>query len=111
MGRTLPCLALLIFPAALACGCVVQPGLANAPTLGGTTFADPRVHDAIANGPDSCGNKLDPGPLRYRIIPCPRAGARGSPATPSAPAAYINTFGSARAEVLVSTPKQPMPIF
>jgi len=54
-------------------GCVsrAQAGLSNAPALGGPTAIDSRVHDAIANGPDSCGRRLDPGPLRYRIPPCP----------------------------------------
>jgi hypothetical protein len=65
---------------ALSCGgAVVQPGLANAPALGGAQIVDPRVHDAIANGLDSCGRHLDPGPLRYEIPPCPRL-------LPSAPA-------------------------
>jgi hypothetical protein len=56
----------------LGCGSSVQPGLANAPALGGTRVVDPRVHDAIANGPDSCGRRLDraPGPLRNRLSPC-----------------------------------------
>jgi hypothetical protein len=57
---------------ALACGApVIQPGLANAPALGGAQIVDPRVHDAIANGLDSCGRHLDPGPLRYKVPPCP----------------------------------------
>jgi hypothetical protein len=56
----------------LGCASSVQPGLANAPALGGTRVVDPRVHDAIANGPDSCGRRLDPGPgpLRNRLSPC-----------------------------------------
>lgn len=54
------------------CACAVQPGLANAPQLGGSTVVDSRVHDVVADGPDSCGRKLDPGPLRNRIVPCPR---------------------------------------
>lgn len=68
--------------AGLTCACSVQPGLANAPKLGGTSDADPRVHDAIANGLDSCGRALDPGPLRNRIVPCPRvAPPRSQPMT------------------------------
>lgn len=59
--------------AVLACACTVQAGLANAPQLGGAATGEPGVHDAIANGPDSCGRKLDPGPIRNRVIPCPRA--------------------------------------
>jgi hypothetical protein len=82
MHRILASLAFVIVPSVLACGFTVQPGLANAPTWGGTTLADPRVHDVIANGPDSCGRKLDPGPLRYRVIPCPRASSSPS-RTPS----------------------------
>jgi hypothetical protein len=74
MARILASLAFVIFPSTLGCGWAVQPGLANAPALGGSTLAAPSVHDAIANGPDSCGRKLDPGPLRYRVVPCPRAG-------------------------------------
>jgi hypothetical protein len=60
MDRILALRALVVFSFALACGCTVQMGLANAPRLGETTLADSRVHDAIANGPDSCGRKLDP---------------------------------------------------
>jgi len=57
---------------ALGCGTTsVVAGLANAPALGGPQSADPRVHDAIANGLDSCGSHVDPGPLRYRVPPCP----------------------------------------
>jgi hypothetical protein len=65
-------------------------GLANAPLLGGTTLADPRVHDAIANGPDSCGRKLDPGPLRYRVIPCQRASPSPGPSAPGASSSSPN---------------------
>jgi len=56
----------------LGCAQAVHPGLANAPSLGGTRIADPRVHDVIANGQDSCGRRLEPnsGPLRYRVPPC-----------------------------------------
>lgn len=35
-----------------ACGATVQPGLANAPGLNGTT-PEMRVHDAVANGHDA----------------------------------------------------------
>lgn len=69
---------------AALCACTVQPGLANAPQLGGTPVTDPRVHDAIANGPDSCGRRLDPGPLRYRVIPCPRLSAPTARPAPTA---------------------------
>jgi hypothetical protein len=68
----------------MLCACTAQAGLSNAPRLGGNSDTDPRVHDAIANGPDSCGRKLDPGPLRYRVIPCSRANAPSSRPTPAA---------------------------
>jgi hypothetical protein len=90
MGRILEWLALMTVAPALACGCTVQAGLANAPQLGGTTIADPRVQDVIADGPDSCGKKLDPGPLRYRVIPCPRAGASSPRPAAPAPSADID---------------------
>jgi len=67
----------------LACGApVIQAGLANAPALGGAQSVDPRVHDAISNGPDSCGRHLERGPLRYQIPPCPSL-------QPSAPRALV----------------------
>src|SRR5215472_5354498 len=80
--------------AGLTCACSVQAGLANGPKLGGTSNADPRVHDAIANGPDSCGRALDPGPLRNRVVPCPRVSApRSQPMTfaPSSESSAIVT--------------------
>jgi hypothetical protein len=49
----------------------LQPGLANAPRLGGTQVADERVSDVISNGNDSCGRNVGPGPLRGRAPPCP----------------------------------------
>jgi hypothetical protein len=54
-----------------ACGGVVQPGLANAPVLGGAT-AETRVHDVIANGHDSCERSMFPqgGVLRGQVPPC-----------------------------------------
>lgn len=54
------------------CGSRVQPGLANAPSLGKVPSADERVTDAIANGHDSCGRlRPGPGPLRDQVPPCP----------------------------------------
>jgi hypothetical protein len=70
MARILARLAFAIVSTALASGCAVQAGLASGPQLGGTTVPEERVHDAIANGQESCG-PLDPGPLRYRAPPCP----------------------------------------
>jgi hypothetical protein len=68
---------------AALCACTVQPGLSNAPRLGTAPDADSHIHDAIANGPDSCGRKLDPGPLRNRVVPCPRVSAPNSPPAPA----------------------------
>jgi hypothetical protein len=58
-----------------ACSSVVQPGLANAPGLGGAT-AETRVHDAIANGHDSCERSMFPqgGVLRGQVPPCQSEG-------------------------------------
>src|SRR5579859_7078065 len=75
--------AALIATLAPGCAHTVQAGLSNAPALGGPTAVDPRIHDTIANGPDSCGRRLDPGPLRNRVPPCPRAAVPASdPGTP-----------------------------
>jgi hypothetical protein len=82
--------ALCASVATLACACAVHPGLANAPQLGGTADADPRVHDVIANGQDSCGRQLDPGPLRNRLIPCPRTTQPRSTAMSFAPSPEYN---------------------
>ena len=71
MNTVTATLAVTLTFQALACARVVQPGLANAPASPTTQGADTRVHDAIANGQDSCGVALDPGPLRFRIPPCP----------------------------------------
>ena len=58
---------------ALIAGCAVNavPGLANAPTLGGTT-AETRVHDVVANGKDACERSAFPegAVLRGQIPPC-----------------------------------------
>lgn len=70
-----PVLVVLVVGPLLA-GCssaTVQPGLANAPRLGGTALADERVRDVIANGDDACGRHGEHGPLRGRIPPCPGA--------------------------------------
>jgi hypothetical protein len=74
MRRMMTAGASALWLAAMGCGTTFQPGLANAPALGGTPVADTRVHDVIANGPDSCGRLLepDPGPLRHRLLPCRR---------------------------------------
>ena len=56
---------------ALGCGAVVQPGLANAPVLGGPT-PETRVHDAVANGHDACERSMFPQGevLRGHVPPC-----------------------------------------
>lgn len=53
------------------CGSVVQLGLANAPSLGGAS-PETRVHDVVANGPNSCERSpFPPGEvLRGQIPPC-----------------------------------------
>jgi hypothetical protein len=53
------------------CGAAVQPGLANAPGLGGAS-PETRVHDAIANGHDACERSMFPQGevLRGHIPPC-----------------------------------------
>jgi hypothetical protein len=51
-------------------GCATVPGLANAPQLNGSQMVDPRVHDAIANGRDSCERRLGAGPLRNEEPAC-----------------------------------------
>jgi hypothetical protein len=53
------------------CSTSIEPGLANAPRLGGIQTADERVNDAISNGGDSCGRYAEHGPLRARLPPCP----------------------------------------
>jgi len=77
MRQAVTAVAGALWFATIGCTSAVQPGLANAPALGGTPVADVRVHDLIANGQDSCGRTFrpDPGPLRYRVPPCthPRA--------------------------------------
>jgi hypothetical protein len=55
----------------VGCTSTVQVGLANAPVLGGAT-PETRVHDVIANGPDSCERSgFPPGDvLKGHIPPC-----------------------------------------
>jgi hypothetical protein len=54
----------------LGCGTAFRPGLANAPQLSGSPIVDVRVHDAVANGRDSCERRLGAGPLRNEIPAC-----------------------------------------
>jgi hypothetical protein len=60
----------LVSVVSLGCAPTVQVGLANAPALGGTPIADTRVHDVIANGPDSCVRGSGPGAGRSRAFAC-----------------------------------------
>ena len=64
--------AFCVAPWIVGCGASsLEPGLANAPRLGGTQLADERVSDVISNGNDSCARNTGPGPLRGRVPPCP----------------------------------------
>jgi hypothetical protein len=67
-------MAVFVVAIAAQAGCamaVVEPGLANAPALPLAVTID--VHDAIANGHDSCPRaRVAAGdPLHYRYPPCP----------------------------------------
>jgi hypothetical protein len=57
----------------LGCAPSLQPGLANAPRLGGTGLTDERMRDVIANGDDACSRQAEHGLLSNRIPPCPPA--------------------------------------
>jgi hypothetical protein len=70
--------------ASFGCSASVEPGLANAPRLGGTGLADESVHDVIANGADSCGRHAERGPLRYRVPPCPTVTSGSASTSPIA---------------------------
>jgi hypothetical protein len=76
MLRTAAVIGMLLSLGPVACATTVQAGLANAPGLSGT-LADPRVHDAIANGTDSC--EPAPGALRNEVPPCPIARPESNP--------------------------------
>jgi hypothetical protein len=71
MSRWLWLTAFCLAPWTGGCAPSLQPGLANAPRLGGTQLADERVSDVISNGNDSCARNVGPGPLRGRVSPCP----------------------------------------
>jgi hypothetical protein len=70
MPRTVALIGVVISLVPLGCATAFRPGLANAPQLNGSPIVDVRVHDAIANGPDSYERKLGPGPLRNEVPPC-----------------------------------------
>jgi hypothetical protein len=63
-----------VAPLVGGCATTIEPGLANAPRLGGSQASDLRIHDVVSNGADSCGRHAEHGPLRARIPPCPTAG-------------------------------------
>jgi hypothetical protein len=70
MPRTVTLLGALVLLVPLGCGTAFRPGLANAPQLNGSPIVDVGVHDAIANGRDSCERRLGPGPLRNEVPAC-----------------------------------------
>jgi hypothetical protein len=70
MPRTVALIGFLMSLVPLGCATVFRPGLANAPQLNGSQMVDPRVHDAIANGRDSCERRLGAGPLRNEQPAC-----------------------------------------
>jgi hypothetical protein len=73
MLRIAALLGMVMSSASFACAATVRPGLANASALGAIPIADASVHDAVANGRDSCERGLGPGPLRHQFPPCPDA--------------------------------------
>ena len=70
MPRIMALVGVLMSLVPLGCGTAFQPGLANAPQLNGSPLVDVRVHDAIANGRDSCERRLGSGPLRNEVPAC-----------------------------------------
>jgi hypothetical protein len=70
MPRTAALIGVFMSLVPLGCGTAFRPGLANAPQLSGSPIVDVRVHDAIANGRDSCERRLGPGPLRNEVPAC-----------------------------------------
>jgi hypothetical protein len=100
MGASSLLTSLTGLAACVLAGCgggVIQPGLANAPSLNGTP--ETRVHDAIANGHDSCERSMFPQGevLRGQIPSCAGPERRSMPdgfvlrsaaAEPSAPRLY-----------------------
>jgi hypothetical protein len=70
MPRTVALIGVLMSLVPFGCATAFRPGLANAPQLSGSPIVDVRVHDAVANGRDSCERRLGAGPLRNEIPAC-----------------------------------------
>src|ERR1700689_1392586 len=70
MPRMVALIGVLMSLAPLGCATVFRPGLANAPQLSGSPIVDVRVHDAVANGRDSCERRPGAGPLRNEVPAC-----------------------------------------
>jgi hypothetical protein len=85
MPRTVALIGFLMSLVPLACATAFRPGLANAPQLNGSQTLDTRVHDAIANGGDSCERRLGAGPLRNEVPACVVSVPSVSNANPVAP--------------------------
>jgi hypothetical protein len=85
----------------LGCGTAFRPGLANAPQLNGSPIVDVRVHDAIANGRDSCERRLGSGPLRNEVPAC--AVATPPPSNASVVVGAVGTLNESPARA-ASTP-------
>src|SRR5579863_4527831 len=91
MGASSLLTSLTGLAACVLAGCgggVIQPGLANAPSLNGTP--ETRVHDAIANGHDACERAMFPQGevLRGQVPPCGNEShSKASASTPKAAAA------------------------
>ncbi len=100
MPRTVALIGVLMSLVPLGCATAFRPGLANAPQLNGSPIVDVRVHDAVANGRDSCERRVGAGPLRNEIPACavatptvskPSVAVDGSPAT-VVPAPWVKPY-------------------
>jgi len=99
MLRTVALIGFLVSLVPLGCATVFRPGLANAPQLNGSQMVDPRVHDAIANGRDSCERRLGAGPLRNEQPACIAAAppvstpaARGEAPAEALPVPWVKPY-------------------
>jgi hypothetical protein len=91
MPRTVALIGFLMSLVPLGCATAFRPGLANAPQLNGSQMLDTRVHDAIANGADSCERRLGAGPLRNEVPACAVAvpSVSNAPPVSATPAAAV----------------------